>query len=82
MYMFIHIYIHNKNTKTHQDKDKGRGKTIMLWKLKSKWTSGWKLSWQTEKRGSQAGGWEAEKLKQLVNPEKFSSRGKHPPAAV
>ena len=54
----------------------------MLWKLKSKWTSGWKLSWQTEKRGSQAGGWEAEKLKQLVNPEKFSSRGKHPPAAV
>ena len=73
------IFYYNKNTKTHQDKDKGRGKTIMFWKLESKWTSGEKLTWQTKKHGSQAGGGEAEKLKQLAKPEKFSSRGEHPP---
>lgn len=51
-------------------------------KPKSTWTSGWKITWQTQKGGSQAGGGEAEKLKQVAYPEKLSSIFSQPPPAV
>ena len=54
----------------------------MLWKLKSTRTSGWKLTWQTKKCGSQAGGGEAGKSKQVAGPKKHSSGWSQLPPAV